>query len=205
VLEAPRGRLPRGRHRLPRDEVEQDQRLRILVGMAEAMHDKGYVGTPVADVLKRSGVSRETFYRLYASKLECFLDAFDVVAEALVEQLTPALEGPGTPLERFGRGLDVYLEALTSAPAFARLFLVEVHAAGPEAMARRTALQHRLAGAIADLFGARTDAERFSCQAIVAAISALVTGPLVSGDLDAVRRLRQPLVDHVARLLTTAP
>jgi AcrR family transcriptional regulator len=122
-----------------------------------------------------------------------------------VEQLTPALEAPGTPLERFGRALDVYLDALTSAPAFARLFLVEVHAAGPEAMARRTALQHRLAGAIADLFGARTDADRFTCQAIVAAISALVTGPLVSGDLDAVRRLRQPLVDHVARLLTTAP
>jgi AcrR family transcriptional regulator len=203
VLEAPQRPLPRGRHHLQREQVEQDQRLRILVGMAEAMHEKGYVGTPVADVLKRSGVSRETFYRLYSSKLDCFLDAFDVVAGALLEELTPALDGAGAPLERFARGLDRYLETLTSAPAYARLFLVEVHAAGPEAMAKRTALQHRLADAIAELFDVRTDADRFSCQVVVAAISAMVTGPLVDGDLDAVRRLRQPLVDHVARLLAT--
>ena len=204
MLEAPRRRLPRGRHQLQREEVEHDQRVRILVGMAEAMHEKGYVGTPVADVLTRSGVSRETFYRLYSSKLDCFLDAFDVVADALVEQLTPALDGPGPPLERFARGLDAYLDTLTSAPAYARLFLVEVHAAGPEAMERRTALQQRLAEAIADLFDARSAAEQFSCQVVVAAISAMVTGPLVAGDLDAVRRLRQPLVDHVERLLVTS-
>jgi hypothetical protein len=31
----------------------------------------------------------------------------------------------------------------------------------------------------------------------------MVTGPLVAGDLDAVRRLRQPLIDHVEQLLAS--
>jgi AcrR family transcriptional regulator len=201
VLETAVRRLPRGRHQLPREEVEQAQRLRIVIGMAEAMREKGYVGTPVADVLKRAGVSRETFYQLYSSKLDCFLAAFDLVADGLVEQLAPALEGPGTALERFERALSIYLDTLASAPAYAQLFLVEVHAAGPEAMARRTSLQRRLAGAIAELFEARTEADRFACQVIVAAVSAMVTGPLVAGDVDALRRLRAPLIDHVRRVM----
>jgi AcrR family transcriptional regulator len=196
-------RLPRGRHRLAREEVEQDQRVRILIGMAEAMHDNGYVGTPVAEVIKRAGVSRETFYQLYSSKLDCFLAAFDLVADGLVEQLTAALDGGGTPLERFERTLATYLDTLVSAPAYARLFLVEVHAAGPEAMARRTALQHRLAHALADLFDARTDGDRFACQMIVAAVSAMVTGPLVASDLDALRALHAPVLDHVRRLMAS--
>ncbi|MEY2420666.1 MAG: hypothetical protein QOI95_733 [Acidimicrobiaceae bacterium] len=196
-------RLPRGRHQLARAEVEQAQRLRILIGLAEAMHDKGYVGTSVAEVIKRAGVSRETFYQLYSSKLDCFLAAFDLVADGLAERLATALDGSGTPLERFERTLAAYLDTLASAPAYARLFLVEVHAAGPDAMARRTALQHRLAEALADLFDARTDADRFACQMIVAAVSAMVTGPLVVDDLDALRALHAPLLDHVRRLMIT--
>lgn len=201
MLEASARALPRGRHHIPREEVEQAQRLRILIGMAEAMHDKGYVGTPVADVIKKAGVSRETFYQLYSSKLDCFLAAFDLVADGLVEQLAPALDGPGTALERFERALGTYLETLASAPAYARLFLVEVHAAGPEAMAKRTAVQHRLGDALAQLFDARTEHDRFACRVIVAAVSAMVTGPLVAGDLDALRGLRAPLIEHVERLM----
>jgi hypothetical protein len=105
-----------------------------------------------------------------------------------------------TAIERFDRTLTAYLDALASAPALARLFLVEVHAAGPEAMARRAALQRRLADAMAALLGARTDGDRFACQVVVAATSAKVAGPLVAGDTDALRALGPPILDHVRRL-----
>jgi AcrR family transcriptional regulator len=170
--------------------------------MAEAMHDKGYVGTPVADVLKRAGVSRETFYQLFDSKLGCFLAAFDLVGEGLLGQLGHVLEGgTGTPLERFERTLDAYLEVLASQPAYARLFLVEVYAAGPEAMQRRSTLQHRFAEALGDLLGARDEPDRFACQMVVAAVSAMVTEPLVAHDLDALRQLGPLVLDHVRRLM----
>lgn len=195
--------LPRGRHGLSREQVEVDQRLRIFMGMAEAMSAKGYVGTPVADIIKRAGVSRETFYQLYPDKRAAFLAAFDLVGEVLLDRLGTSLEGPGEPIERFERAVDAYLDTLASEPGYARLFLVEVHAAGPEAMARRAVIQQRIVDALVELLDARSEAGRFTCQMLVAAISAMVTGPLVAGDLDALRTLAPPLLDHVRRLTTS--
>lgn len=197
--------LPRGRHQLPREEVEQSQRVRLFVAMADAMAEHGYVGTSVAKVLGRAGVSRETFYQLFDGKLECFLAACDFVADALVGHLAATTTGDGDPLERFERTLTAYLDTLASAPALARLFLVEVHAAGPEAMRRRAALQRRLADAMAALLGTSSDADRFACQMVVAAVSAMVAGPLVAGDTDALRALGPPVLDHVRRLFDGSP
>ncbi len=192
--------LPRGRHGLSRDEVETDQRLRIFTGMADAMGEAGYVGTPVADIIRRAGVSRETFYQLYDDKLDAFLAAFDLVGEVLLGRLAESLDGSDDRLTAVERAITAYLDTLASEPGNARLFLVEVHAAGPDAMARRTAIQQRIVDALADLLDARTEAERFTCQVLVAAVGAMVAGPLVTGDSAALRALGLPLVDHLRRL-----
>jgi len=86
------GRLPKGRHSLTRQEVADAQRLRLAIGKADAMREKGYVGTPVAEILKRAGVSRETFYQLYEDKLACFLDALDLIGAVLIGQLATAFD-----------------------------------------------------------------------------------------------------------------
>jgi AcrR family transcriptional regulator len=200
VADAVVAQLPRGRHGLTREHVESDQRLRILVGMAEAMRAKGYVGTPVADIIKRAGVSRETFYHLYHDKLASFLAAFDLVGAILLDRLGTALDGPGEPIDRLERAVDAYLDSLASEPGFARLFLVEVHAAGPEAMTRRTVIQGQIVDALVDLLDARSAAGRLTCQMLVAAVSAMVTGPLVADDLAALRALGPPILEHVRRL-----
>lgn len=197
--------LPRGRHRLTRAEVEANQRLRLAVGMAEAMAVDGYVGTPVAAILERSGISRETFYRLHGDKLACFLEALDLVGEVLIQDLQAAVTAEGAPLELAERALGRYLESMLEQPAFARLYLVEVHAAGPAALRRRALLQERIADGLYQLFGHRSDAAHFACRAFVAAVSALVTEPLVTGDHDAVRALRRPLVAHLRMLATDGP
>jgi AcrR family transcriptional regulator len=200
VVETVAPRLPRGPHRLSRDEVERDQRLRLALGMAEAVREDGYVGTSVADVLRRAGVSRETFYRLHTDKLDCFLAAFDLIGEMLLDRLSEALRGPDDPLERFQQALTAYLDLLAEQQGYARLVIVEAHAAGPLAMERRAVIQARITDALVELFGARTEPARFACQSRVAAISAMVAGPLVAGDADALRSLGPPLADHVRRL-----
>ena len=192
--------LPRGRHGLSREHVEIDQRLRIFMGMAEAMRAKGYVNTPVADIIKRAGVSRETFYQLYDDKLASFLAGFDLVGDVLLDRLRASAEEPSDPLAQFERAIATYLDTLASEPGYARLFLVEVYAAGPEAIARRTLVQQRIVEALVDLLGARTDAGRVTCQVLVAAVSAMVTGPLVAGDMDALRALGPQILEHVRRL-----
>lgn len=198
-------RLPRGRHGLSREAVAADQRLRILAAVAETMAEKGYVATTVADILARAGVSRETFYQQFASKQDAFMAAFDAAGEIALESLAvgwdDALVASGaTPIDRFDAALVAYLDALVARPAFARTFLVEVYAAGPEAIARRAAFQARVVDAMVERLGFG-ETRRFACELVVAATAALVTPLLVASDLDAVGDLRAPVVDALRRLV----
>ena len=198
--------LPRGRHSLSRDEVRRSQRVRMLLAIAEALADKGYANTAVADVIKRAGVSRETFYQQFSSKLDCFLSSFDTAAQVLLARLddTPDVAGEA-PIERFDRAFGVYLDSLAAQPALARVFLVEVYAAGPEAVARRAVLQAAIVDRMAELLGAATDRDRFACEVLVAAVGSLVTAPLVTNDLDALQHLRAQVVDLVRRAIPFLP
>lgn len=202
VPDADYPKLPRGRHGLTRTEVEQSQRERLLTAMAEVLSEKGYARTPVEDVIKRAGVSRETFYRLYSSKAECFMDAFEFAGTLLLQQLEGIADAEATadPTDRFDRLFTAYLDALAANPALARLFLIEVHAAGPDAITRRLELQELFIDAIAGLLGATTERARFACQIVVAATSALVVGPLAAGDMAALRAVGPRVVAHVRAL-----
>ena len=194
--------LPRGRHNLSRDEVERSQRLRLAVAMADACAEAGFVDTPVKAVLERAGVSRLTFYELYDGKLDCFLEALDVVGEVLLGNLRRAVdEADESPLQRATSAIDQYLDSIVHNLPFARLYIVEAHAAGPVALVRRAELQQQVVDLLADLFEARDPEARFACEAYVAAVSTLVTLPVATGDIDAIRALRDPLVSLVRRLV----
>ena len=137
--------LPRGPHRLAREEVMASQRGRMLEAMAEAVAEKGYAATTVADVIRRAGVSRRTFYEQFRDKEECFLAAYDTGVELLLGALRTQSSERQTLLERARARTRAYLETLASEPAFARTFLIEVGAAGPAALARREAVHDRFA------------------------------------------------------------
>jgi AcrR family transcriptional regulator len=203
-------RLPRGRHALSRDELERVQRARLCVAMAEVMAEKGYVATSVADVLARSGVSRQTFYQVFDSKLDCFMTAFEFASDLLMERalervgadehgvLAPG--AAGDPVRRFELAFTAYLEALAAELPYTRLFLVEVYAAGSAAVQRRSRLQGTVTTLLADLMGVTDDAGRFTCQMIVAATSAMVTNAVADNDVAALRAVGPPLIDHVRTL-----
>lgn len=195
-------RLPRGRHNLSRDEVEASQRLRLAIAMADACSDGGFVDTPVKAVLERAGVSRLTFYELYDTKLDCFLEALDLVGSVLVANLRLVVDSAdASPLAKARSAIDQYIESIVHNLPFARLYIVEAHAAGPVALARRAELQKQVVDLIAEVFDARDAEARFACEAFVAAVSALVTLPVATGDVDAIRGLRDPLVSLVGRLV----
>ena len=193
-------RLPRGRHGLSREQVVGSQRGRIFRAMADTMARKGYATTSVSEVLRAAGVSRETFYEQFSSKEECFVAAFEAAAEQVLTVIQGAPGADASPEQRFERGLRAYLDALADDPAFARVLLIEVYAAGPAAMARRAALQRRFVDTIDETFGSRTAADRFADEALVAAISAMVTARLAVADIDGLRALHRPLTRFARRL-----
>ncbi len=132
-------RLPRGRHGLPRRFIVHNQRERMLLAVAEAVAEQGFTTTTVADIIARARLSRRTFYEHFADKEECFLAAYDTVVEQLLAAVGQAFEqAEGWP-QKVHDGLETFLAYLAAEPAFARMCIVEVVAAGPEARSRRDA------------------------------------------------------------------
>jgi AcrR family transcriptional regulator len=137
----PGKQLPRGRHGLPRETVVESQRGRILQAMIEAVAQRGYQETRVADVVEGAGVARKTFYDFFDDKEACFLAAYDQASAQLYEATAGAFNGRGDVrwAERIRAGIAALLDLLASWPEGARFAIVEVLAAGPKALARRDA------------------------------------------------------------------
>jgi AcrR family transcriptional regulator len=172
----------------------------MLRAMANAVAENGFAKTSVADVLARAGVSRETFYEQFSSKEACFLETFDRAGEVLLRRIAGA-QGGETPEDRFDALLQAYLDTLAGEPAYARVYLVDSHVAGPDAMRRRAAIQGRFVDALAELFGLREAHERFACELLVAAVGSMVTTRVALGEHATLPELRAPIVDIVRRVI----
>jgi AcrR family transcriptional regulator len=174
----------------------------MLDAMAAAVAEKGYVGTTVKDVISRAGVSRETFYEQFADKESCFLAACETGARVLMNSLAATLEGaPADRLERFDRVLRAYLQTLSDERPLARVVLVESYAAGRRAVQLRRDLQRRFVDATAELMEADGDDDRFACEALIAAISAMVTTRVALGADETLPELHEPIMGLVRRAL----
>jgi AcrR family transcriptional regulator len=120
--------------------IRGSQRARLVEGMIQAVAEKGYAATTVADVVRAGRVSRGTFYAQFASKEECFLEAYKYGIAVIVERIRAAIRAEdGDWVARLRTGLRAYLETLAGEPRFARTHLFEVHMAGPRAGAERDA------------------------------------------------------------------
>jgi AcrR family transcriptional regulator len=129
-------RLPPGRHGLPRDFVVHNQRERLIAGLAEAVAEKGYGGTTIADITRHAAVSRRTFYEHFEGKDECFVAAFDTVTEQLRERVEEAFSAEDEWADGVRAAIAAMLAFLASGPNLARLAMVEALVAGPVVVER---------------------------------------------------------------------
>jgi AcrR family transcriptional regulator len=129
-------RLPPGRHGLPRDFVVHNQRERLIAGLAEAVAEKGYGGTTIADITRHAAVSRRTFYEHFDGKDECFVAAFDTVSEQLRERVDAAFKAEDDWPDAARAGIEAMLVFLAAEPHLARLAMVEAMVAGPVVVER---------------------------------------------------------------------
>jgi AcrR family transcriptional regulator len=144
-------RLPRGTHGLDPRVVAASQRTRLLEAVGRAVAEKGYAGATIDDIVRGAGVSKKTFYDHFSDKLDCFLAAYETASDELLERLREAQAAPEGWLERTRAGIAAYLRWLAAEPALARVFLIEVAAAGPVAAERRERLRDRYADVLREL------------------------------------------------------
>jgi len=128
-----RRQLPPGRGNSP-EAVRESQRKRLFAALVASVETRGYEGTRVADLLAISGVSRRAFYNLFESKQACFLAAIEALIEPSIAPLLSAIDKP-PGVERVKEAFAAFVEGLAAQPAAARMCVVEIYAAGPEAVA----------------------------------------------------------------------
>ena len=104
---APRRRRLRALSRSSRQDAQQ-QRARLLGAMVEIVAHGGYARTSIGELARRAGVSRGTFYELFADKEECFLSAFDEQQERLKQSSSQREQACAS------RSLEFFIDALVS-------------------------------------------------------------------------------------------
>jgi AcrR family transcriptional regulator len=132
-----------------RERVSSIQRQRLLAAAAEVVAERGAGNVTVAHIVARSGVSRRTFYELFADREDCLLAALDQAIDQGTAAVLPAYESGGRAWrERMRAALTALLVFLDEQPALAHLAVVEALGAGPRALARRKRIVHALIAAV---------------------------------------------------------
>jgi AcrR family transcriptional regulator len=129
------GRLPSGRHDLPRQLVVKSQRERIVDATAAIVAAKGLAGLTIPEIASRANVSHETFYEMYPTKHDAFLGAQKVGLHQALRVTSETYEERGDDWAAgVAAGLRALIEFLASEPAHAHLTIVDTFAASPEAI-----------------------------------------------------------------------
>jgi AcrR family transcriptional regulator/DNA-binding MarR family transcriptional regulator len=115
--------------------ISQIQRARLIAAMTHVACRHGGASATVAEVVNQAGVSRRTFYELFANCEECLLaalaDALGIARERVILESARAAGGWRAQIRA---GLAGLLALFDERPEIARLLVVESLAAGPVAI-----------------------------------------------------------------------
>lgn len=183
---------------MPQADTElREHHERAIEAMAHAVADRGYAHTTVEDVLRRAGMSRRTFYRLFDNREECFLATYDALQEELFSLLSAASANGGPHLEG---ALGALLDHMAARPEVAHVLLTEPAATGASGLERHVRamdlLQDRLAAALALDDGDSP----VTGAAAIGAISHVIQSHIWRGDAAGLRGLAPDLARLLHRL-----
>jgi AcrR family transcriptional regulator len=136
------GRTGEGRPRKPsgsiaREQTRARQRVRLALGMIDAIAQDGYRETRVADVISHAGVSRKTFYEHFENKEECLLVTCDLITAEAMRRVELAYRNADGWPDRVEAAIRALFDAAIDNPGALRLSLLEIAAVGPAGIARR--------------------------------------------------------------------
>ncbi len=145
----PRVSLPPGPG-LPAPEVAAHQTARIQAALIAIVAEGGYANLKVRDLVKEARVSTRAFYESYASKEDCFLQTYELLARRATRRIIAGQAGEQDWRRRPRLIIDELTRELTRDPDAARLALVDAYAAGPISRERAWRTERHLEGMLAE-------------------------------------------------------
>jgi AcrR family transcriptional regulator len=162
-----------------------DPRRRLLDAMVETVALRGYDRTTVSRVLSNAGLQEATFSEHFYDKHDCFMQATDDLLGRVERDALAQFQRAAPWPERVRLGLENLLCALAFNPAGARVALIEMLGAGPEACERQRSVLALFATLIEEgrLQAADTSAlPAQTSEAIVGGIASIVQRRILQGD-----------------------
>lgn len=160
--------------------------------MLEAVGAVGFEGTSVRTVLDRTGLYRQAFYDSFADKEDCYLQAYDVALKRVEAGIRAAASSEEDWLGELRAGLGALLDFFDAEPDVGRALIIEVHPAGPAALAKRAEAMRR---ACAFLDQARIAADGavepppIAPEAIASGVHMVIHSRLAAGEREGFRQL----------------
>jgi len=109
-----------------RGERAEDTRRALVAAGRDLFAASGFAGTPVEELLRRTGVSRGALYHHFRSKEDLFRAVYEAVEADVAERVAAAAAGapPGDALAALHRGVDAFLDTCLE-PEVQRIVLLE--------------------------------------------------------------------------------
>jgi AcrR family transcriptional regulator len=198
-------RLRPGPTGMPRGQVTEIQRTRMLAATVEAVEDVGYARLTVAQVIGRARVSRKTFYDLFDDREDCFLAAFDQAIGGLAELVSEAYSAENKWREAVRSGLLALLRFMDDEPGLARMVFVEALGAGPRVLERRAEIIDEVkqvidqgrTGAGARAARATVESPDVTAEGVVGAVFAVLHTRLLARGREPFSALLGPLMSMI--------
>lgn len=138
--------LPPGRHGLPREQVAEHQRWRLLAAAGEALLAHGYDGLTSRHIVRLANVSSATFYRHFENVDDCLFAAHGVAVDCLWDLVYAACATGEEWPERLAAACREASAFFAAEQGQARLLGPDVAAAIPAVALARERFLERLAG-----------------------------------------------------------
>lgn len=130
------------------ETVREAQRMRIVLGLAQAAREVGVAEVTVADITARGGVSRRTFYEMFDNVADCRLAAFEEGVRRAAIVVVPAYRSGGVWRERIWNGLAALLRFLDEQPVLGGYCVVDALGAGTDVLTSRDEAMGALINAV---------------------------------------------------------
>lgn len=124
--------LPHGRHGLPPEFVEHNQRERLIASFTALVGEVGYSGATITAVTEGAGVASRTFYKYFDTVDEVCVAAFEKGVEDLRPLVVAAYRSETEWPRRIRAVIAAFLADFAAYPELARLLTAEPFVAGPE-------------------------------------------------------------------------
>jgi AcrR family transcriptional regulator len=192
--------LPHGRHGLPQEFVEHNQRERLIASFTHLVGEVGYGGATITAVTEGAGVASRTFYKYFETIDEVCIAAFEKAVGDLRPLLVEAYLGEAEWPLRVRATLAVLLADFAEVPDVARLLTVEPFVAGTEIARRHKAAIEEMEPYLREGRELRPPEEPLPDTAergILGAVNSMIARQVLAGRGEELGRLLPDLVQFV--------